>query len=86
MSFLFKVKLPYEQFKDEALKFKVPLKFYTITLDQVTMYMLIPIGSSGLMYMYFCEETGGQEKLDNTVNELKRLGFTQVESFELPLP
>ena len=86
MSFLFKVKLPYEQFRDEAQKFKVPLKFYTITLDQVTMYMLIPIGSSGLMYMYFCEENGDKEKLDNTLNELKRLGFTQVESFELPLP
>jgi len=86
LSFLFKVKLPYEQFKAEALKFKVPLKFYTITLDQVTMYMLIPIGSSGLMYMYFCEENGDEGKLDNTINELKKLGFTPVESFELPLP
>lgn len=86
MSFLFKVKLPYEQFKVEAQKFKVPLKFYTITLNQVTMYMLVPIGSSGLMYMYFCEEDGDQKELDEAINELKRLGFTQVESFELPLP
>jgi len=86
LSFLFKVKLPYEQFKVEAQKFKVPLKFYTITLDQITMYMLIPIGSSGLMYMYFCEENGDRETLDKTLNELKRLGFTQVESLELPLP
>ena len=78
--------MSYQQFKDEAQKFKVPLKFYTINLDQVTMYMLIPIGSSGLMYMYFCEENGDKEKLDKTINELKRLVFTQVESFELPLP
>jgi len=86
LSFLIKAKLPYEQFKDEASKFKMPLKFFTITLDQVTAYMLIPVGSSGLMYMYFCEEDGDQGKLDDTVNELKRLGFTPVESFELPLP
>lgn len=86
MSFLLKAKLAYEQFKVEALKYKVPLKFFTITLDQITMYMLIPIGSSGLMYMYFCEENGDQEKLEDTVNELKKLGFTQVESFEIPLP
>lgn len=86
MSSLLRVRLPYEQFKLEALKYKVPLKFFTITLDQATMYMVIPIGSSGLMYMYFCEESGDQEKLDNTINELKKLGFTQVESFEIPLP
>lgn len=86
LSFLFKVKLPYEQFKVEAQQFKVPLKFFTNTMDQITMYMLIPIGSSGLMYMYFCEKNEDKETLNNTVNELKRLGFTQVESFELPLP
>ena len=86
LSFLFKVKLPYEEFIAEAQKFKVPLKFYTITLDQVTMYMLVPIGSSGLMYMYFCEENCDQKKLDKTMSELQRLGFTKVESFELPLP
>lgn len=86
MSFLLKVKLPYERFKDEALKYKIPLKFFTINLDQVTAYMLIPVGSSGLMYMYFCEENGDEEKLDEAVKVFKRLGFTHVESFELPLP
>ena len=83
---MFKVKLPYEQFKVEALKYKVPLKFFTVILDQVTIYMLVPIGSSGLMYMYFCEENGDEEKLENNVNELEKMGFKHVESFELPLP
>ena len=55
-------------------------------MDQVTVYMLIPIGSSGLMYMYFCEENGDEEKLENNVNELEKMGFKHVESFELPLP
>lgn len=85
MSFLFKVKLPYEEFKIEAQQFKIPLKFFTINMNQITMYMLIPIGSSGLMYLYFCEkDEENQETPSNTVNELKRLGFTQVESLELP--
>ena len=86
MSFLFKVKFPFEQFKVEAQKSKVPLKLYTVTLDQVTAYILIPIGSSGLMDMYYYEEYGDQEKLDNIVSELERMGFKPVESLELPLP
>lgn len=86
MSFLFKAKISYEQFTSEAQRFKIPLKFYTIGLGLVTMYMLVPIGSSGLMYLYFCEESGDQEKLDKVTGELKRLGFIETESFELPLP
>jgi hypothetical protein len=86
MSFLFKAKISYEQFIEEAQKFKVPLKFYTLGLGLVTMYMLVPIGSSGLMYVYFCEETGDQEALGKIAEELKRIGFVEAESFELPLP
>lgn len=86
MSFLFKAKIPCEDFKLEAQKYKIPLKFFTVALDLVTMYMLIPVGSSGLMYMYFCEEYCDKEKLVDLVNELERLGFKQAESFELPLP
>jgi len=86
MSFLFKVKLDYQQFINEAQKFKVPLKFFTVNLGLVTMYMLIPVGSSGLMYLYFCEETMDEEKVKITTTELEKLGFIQVESFELPLP
>ena len=86
LSFLFKAKISYEQFISEAQKFKIPLKFYTVGLGLVTMYMLVPIGSSGLMYLYFCEESGDQEKLEKIMEELKRLGFIEAESFELPLP
>lgn len=86
MSFLFKAKLSYEQFISEAQKFKIPLKFYTIGMDLVTMYMLVPVGSSGLMYLYFCEESGNEENLKKIMAELERLGFIEVESFELPLP
>jgi|GEM_PF-1377795 len=86
MSFLFKVKLDYQQFINEAQKFNVPLKFFTVNLGLVAMYVLIPIGSSGLMYLYFCEETLDEEKAKATTAELKKLGFIQVESFEIPLP
>ena len=86
MSFLFKAKLTYQDLVAEAKTYKVPLKFYTYDLGLVTMYMLIPIGSSGIMYMYFCEETVQQEGLDKLTEELQRLGFIEVESFEVPLP
>ena len=86
MSFLFKAKLSYEYFINEAQRFKVPLKFYTIGLGLVTMYMLVPVGSSGIMYLYFCEENGDEEKLRKIINDLKRLEFIETESFELPLP
>ena len=86
MSFLFKAKLSYDQFIVEAQKFKIPLKFYTIGTGQITMYMLIPVGSSGLMYLYFCEESGKAENLDKITEELKKQDFIEAESFELPLP
>lgn len=86
MSFLFKAKLAYEEFMDEAKKFKVPLKFYTLANGLVTMYICIPVGSSGIMYLYFCEETGEQEALAKITDELKRQGFIEAEAFELPLP
>ena len=86
MSFLFKVKLSYEQFVNEAQKFKIPLKFYMTGMGLITMYMLVPVGSSGTMYLYFCEESGNEETLKETITELKRLGFIEAESFELPLP
>ena len=50
------------------------------------MYMLVPVGSSGIMYMYFCEENIAEEKLGKLTEELQRLGFIEVESFETPLP
>ncbi len=86
MSFLFKVKLSYDQFVNEAEKFKIPLKFYTLSIGLITMYMLIPVGSSGLMYLYFSELKGDQVTLRKTVDEIKPLGFIETESFELPLP
>ncbi len=86
MSFLFKAKLSFEGFVEEAKTYKVPLKFYMYALNQVTMYMLIPVGSSGIMYMYFCEEPVAQDGLAKITEELQRLGFIEVESFELPLP
>ncbi len=86
MSFLFKAKLSYEGLVDEAKTYKVPLKFYTYALGLVTMYMLIPVGSSGIMYMYFCEENIAEEGLGKLTEELQRLGFIEVESFETPLP
>jgi hypothetical protein len=86
MSFLFKAKLSHEDFIAEAKTYKVPLKFYTYTLGLVTMYLLIPVGSSGIMYMYFCEETVQQEQLGKITEELQRLGFVEAESFEIPLP
>ena len=85
LSFLFKAKISYATFVDEAKKFKVPLKFFTIGTGLVTMYMLVPVGSSGIMYLYFCEEDGNQENLEKITDELKRLGFIEAESFELPL-
>ncbi len=86
MSFLFKAKLAYDQFILEAQKFKIPLKFYTLGSSQITMYMLIPVGSSGLMYMYFCEENGKQENIEKVVEELKQQDFIEAESFEIPMP
>lgn len=86
MSFLFKAKLSSEDLINEAKSYKVPLKFYTYTLGLVTMYMLIPVGSSGIMYMYFCEENIVEERLGKLTEELQRLGFVEVESFETPLP
>jgi len=86
LAFLFKAKLSYEYFINEAQKFKVPLKFYTIGMGIVTMYMLVPVGSSGIMYLYFCEESGNEEKLKKIIDELKQVGFIETESFELPLP
>ena len=50
------------------------------------MYMLIPVGSSGIMYMYFCEENIPQEGLGKLTEDLQRLGFLEVEAFETPLP
>jgi hypothetical protein len=86
MSFLFKAKLTYEDFVEEAKTYKVPLKFYTYTLDTVTMYMLIPVGSSGIMYMYFCEKKVPKDTFGEMAEEFERLGFIEAESFEVPLP
>ena len=86
MSFLFKAKLSYEGLVNEAKTYTVPLKFYRCALGLVTMYMLVPVGSSGIMYMYFCEENIAEEKLGKLTEELQRLGFIEVESFETPLP
>ncbi len=86
MSFLFKVRVDYEQFIEEANKFKLPLKFYTITLNHVTMYMMVPLGSSGLMYLLFCEQITDDQKLKDVIDELERNGFTYAESVEIPLP
>ncbi len=86
MSFLFKVQLSYDQFIGEAQKFKIPLKFYTLGISLITMYLLVPVGSSGLMYVYFCETSGEKEALTKVVGELKQLDFIEAESLELPLP
>ncbi len=86
MSFLFKAKLTYEDFIEEAKTYKVPLKFYTYALNQANMYMLIPVGSSGIMYMYFCEKPVEQQDFGRLSEDLQRLGFIEAESFEVPLP
>jgi len=86
MSFLFKAKLAYDQFIIEAQKFKIPLKFYTLGAAKITMYMLVPVGSSGLMYMYFCEESGKHESIEKIIEELEQQDFIEAESFEIPMP
>ncbi len=86
MSFLFKAKLSYEDLVNEAKNYKVPLKFYTYGLGLVSAYMLIPVGSSGIMYMYFCEKNIPREDLGKLTEDLQRLGFLEVEAFETPLP
>lgn len=86
MSFLIKAKLAYDQFLAEAKTFKLQMKYYTVSLDQVTMYMFIPVGSSGLMFMYYGEERGDEVTLNKIVDELKQLGFIRVESLDIPLP
>ncbi len=86
MSFLIKAKLAYDQFLAEAKTFKLQMKYYTVSLDQVTMYMFIPVGSSGLMFMYYGGERGDEVTLNKIVDELKQLGFIRVESLDIPLP
>lgn len=86
MSFLFKAKLSYEGLIHEAKTYTVPLKFYRYARDLLTLYMLVPVGSSGIMYMYFCEETITQENIGKIIEELQRIGFIEVEAFETPLP
>jgi hypothetical protein len=86
MSFLFKAKLSYNGLVHEAKTYTVPLKFYKYAHDLLTLYMLVPVGSSGIMYMYFCEENVAQENLAKTIDDLQRIGFIEVEAFETPLP
>lgn len=86
MSFLFKAKLSYEGLINEAKTYTVPLKFYKYARDLLTTYMLVPVGSSGIMYMYFCEENVTQQNLAKFLEELQRIGFIEVEAFETPLP
>ncbi len=83
---MFRVKLSFDKFLERAKKYRVPFKFYVREPEKITMFMQQPIGSASISFLIWSEIIGDDETLRKTAEELKREGFRQAASFEIPLP
>lgn len=83
---MFKAKLSYERFLNEARNYNVPFKFFVKEANKITMYMHYVIGSATIPFLYWSEVSGDGETLKRVEEELRHEGFKYTLAFEVPTP
>jgi len=83
---MFKAKLSYEVFMNRARNYQIPFKFFVKEAGKISMFMQHVIGSASIMFLYWCEVSGDEENLGRIESELRREGFKEALSFEVPRP